>query len=161
MANSYAVDYTKRHVTTPAKLTDVSTNGGRMRVLYDTYTVVAADVDGQVVYFGRLPGGAKVWDASIYNSATLGTSTTIDLGWSAVISTGSTDTDGFLDGVAGTGTTTTAFMRGGADTTSGNLNTISNAPVAIANEASVVATLIGADPNAGVILQVMITYSID
>ena len=52
-------------------------------------------------------------------------------------------------------------MRGGADTTSGNLNTISNAPVAIANEASVVATLIGADPNAGVILQVMITYSID
>tara|TARA_R110002051_G_C8613527_1_gene482253 strand:- start:289 stop:774 length:486 start_codon:yes stop_codon:yes gene_type:complete len=161
MANSYAVDYKKRHVTLPAKLTEVATNGGRMRVLYDTYTVVAGDLEDQVVYFGRLPGGAKVWDASIYNSATLGSGTTIDLGWSAVDSTGSTDTDGFLDGVVGTGTTTTAFMRGGADTSTGNLNTISNAPVAVANEASVVATLIGGDPNAGVILQVMIMYSID
>ena len=160
MATFYAVDYTKRFITTPAKLVDVSTNGGRMRVLYDTYTTVGTEATGELVHFGRLPGGAKVWDASIYNSATLGSGTTIDLGWSAVDSTGSTDTDGFLDGVLGTGTTTTAFMRGGADTTSGNLNTISNAPVTIANEASVVAALIGTI-SASVILQCMVLYSID
>lgn len=161
MANLYAVNYKIRHVTLPAKLTNVATAGGKMRVLYDTYTVVTADAQNDVVFFGRLPEGAKVWDASLYNSATLGASSSMDLGWQAVVSGGSTDIDGFLDGVPGTATTTTYFMRGGADVNTNNLNAMSNAPVAIADEADVVCTLLGSDPAASVILQCMVMYSID
>ncbi len=48
MANVYAVDYAKRFSTVPAKLTNVATQGGRMRVLYDTYTVVTATAQDDV-----------------------------------------------------------------------------------------------------------------
>ena len=133
MANLYAVDYKLRHVTLPAKLINVATAGGKMRVMYDTYTVVTADAENDIVY----------------------------LGWQAVVSGGSTDTDGFLDGVPGTATTTTYYMRGGADTNTNNLNALSNAPVVIADEADVVCTLLGGDPAAGVILQACVWYSID
>ena len=54
MANHYAVNYKKRHVTLPAKLTDVSTQGGRMRILYDTYTTASVAKD-DVIIFGKLP----------------------------------------------------------------------------------------------------------
>ena len=161
MANLYAVDYKIRHVTLPAKLTNVATAGGKMRVMYDTYTVVTADAQNDIVYFGRLPEGSRVWEASIYNSATLGGGSSMDLGWQAVVSGGSTNTDGFLDGVPGTATTTTYCMRGGADTNTNNLNALCNAPVVVADEADVVCTLLGSDPAAGVILQACVWYSID
>tara|TARA_B100001250_G_C19803980_1_gene792395 strand:- start:1756 stop:2229 length:474 start_codon:yes stop_codon:yes gene_type:complete len=157
MANSYAVDYKKRHVTLPAKLTEVATNGGRMRVLYDTYTT-ASNVDGDLIYFGKLPGGAKVWEASLYVSATAGSGITADLGYA---STASTDVDAFLDGVDIHVATTGYFMAGGADTDSGNKNNKSNAPVSIPNEVDITVKVLGGNPGDGKVWQVQIWYTVD
>ena len=157
MANSYAVDYKKRFVTLPAKLTDVAGQGGRMRVLYDTYTT-ASNVANDLIYFGKLPGGAKVWEASIYVSATAGSGITADLGYA---STASTDVDAFLDGVDIHVATTGYFMVGGADTDTGNKNNKSNAPVAIPNEVDVTLKVLGGAPGDGKVSQVQIWYSLD
>ena len=157
MANSYAVDYKKRFVTLPAKLTDVAGQGGRMRVLYDTYTT-ASNVANDLIYFGKLPGGAKVWEASLYVSATAGSGITADLGYA---STASTSVDAFLNGVDIHVATTGYFMVGGADTDTGNKNNKSNAPVAIPNEVDVTLKVLGGDPGNGKIWQVQMWYSID
>ncbi len=157
MANSYAVDYKKRFVTLPAKLTDVAGQGGRMRVLYDTYTT-ASNVANDLIYFGKLPGGAKVWEASLYVSATAGSGITADLGYA---STASTSVDAFLNGVDIHVATTAYFMVGGADTDTGNKNNKSNAPVSIPNEVDVTLKVLGGDPGNGKIWQVQMWYSID
>ena len=162
MANLYAVDYTKRFVTVPAKLTDVAAQGGRMRVLYDTYTVVTASAQNDVDYFGRIPGGSKVWEVVLQTSATLGSSATIDVGWQAVSATATaanTDLDGWHDGISGE-TALSFWTVGGASTASGNKG-IAIAPTSIPDEADVVATLLGVDPNAGVVISCIVNYSID
>ena len=162
MANVYAVDYAKRFSTVPAKLTNVATQGGRMRVLYDTYTVVAATAQNDVLYLGRLPADCKVWDVALHLSATLGSGTTVDLGWQAVSATATaanTDLDGFLDG--GDATNAVSYWKsGGASTASGNKG-IAIAPVSIPDEADIVATLLGGDPAADAVITFLCHYSID
>ncbi len=164
MANLYAVDYKKRFVTLPAKLTDVATQGGRLRVMYDTHTVVASDAEDDVIYFGRLPGGSKIWEASYSVSATIGSGSTADLGWQAVSATATaanTDLDGIFDGVATTGASTW-FLNGGAGQTNAKkAESVVNTPISIPDEADIVATILGSDPAAGVIIKCMIMYSID
>jgi len=155
MANLYAVDYTKRFITVPAKLTDVAAQGGRMRVLYDTYTVV-------VVYFGRLPGGSKVWEVAVHLTATLGSGATVDVGWQAVSATATaanTDLDGWHNGVDGTAAVS-YWKMGGASTASANKGIVI-APTAIPDEANVVATLLGSDPAAAVVIGCLVYYSLD
>mgnify|MGYP003661487710 FL=1 len=162
MANVYAVDYAKRFSTVPAKLTNVATQGGRLRVLYDTYTVLTATAQNDVLYFGRLPSDCKVWEVAIQTSATLGTSATIDVGWQAVSATATaanTDLDGWHDGISGE--TALSFWKvGGASTATANKG-IAIAPTSIPDEANIVATLLGVDPNAGVVISLMCHYSID
>jgi hypothetical protein len=162
MANVYAVDYAKRFSTVPAKLTNVATQGGRLRVLYDTYTVVTATAQNDVLYFGRLPSDCKVWEVAIQTSATLGTSATIDVGWQAVSATATaanTDLDGWHNGISGE--TALSFWKvGGASTATANKG-IAIAPTSIPDEANIVATLLGVDPNAGVVISLMCHYSID
>ena len=83
MADQYAVNHKKRHVTVPAKLTDVADQGGRMRMMYDRFTFTSPDIAmaiNDTISFGKLPPGAKVWDASLHQSATLAGSTTLALG---------------------------------------------------------------------------------
>jgi hypothetical protein len=162
MANVYAVDYAKRFSTVPAKLTNVATQGGRLRVLYDTYTVLTATAQNDVLYFGRLPSDCKVWEVAIQTSATLGSSATIDVGWQAVSATATaanTDLDGWHDGISGE--TALSFWKvGGASTATANKG-IAIAPTSIPDEANIVATLLGVDPNAGVVISLMCHYSID
>jgi translation initiation factor 6 (eIF-6) len=162
MANVYAVDYAKRFSTVPAKLTNVATQGGRLRVLYDTYTVVTATLQNDVLYFGRLPPDCKVWEVAIQTSATLGTSATIDVGWQAVSATATAankDLDGWHNGISGE--TALSFWKvGGASTATANKG-IAIAPTSIPDEANIVATLLGVDPNAGVVISLMCHYSID
>jgi|TARA_R110000824_G_C14904873_1_gene645855 hypothetical protein len=162
MANVYAVDYAKRFSTVPAKLTNVATQGGRLRVLYDTYTVLTATAQNDVLYFGRLPSDCKVWEVAIQTSATLGTSATIDVGWQAVSATATaanTDLDGWHNGISGE--TALSFWKvGGASTATANKG-IAIAPTSIPDEANIVATLLGVDPNAGVVISLMCHYSID
>ena len=162
MANVYAVDYAKRFSTVPAKLTNVATQGGRLRVLYDTYTVVTATAQNDVLYFGRLPPDCKVWEVAIQTSATLGSSATIDVGWQAVSATATaanTDLDGWHDGISGE-TALSFWTVGGASTATANKG-IAIAPTSIPDEAIIVATLLGVDPNAGVVISLMCHYSID
>jgi len=162
MANVYAVDYAKRFSTVPAKLTNVATQGGRLRVLYDTYTVVTATAQNDVLYFGRLPPDCKVWEVAIQTSATLGSSATIDVGWQAVSATATaanTDLDGWHDGISGE-TALSFWTVGGASTATANKG-IAIAPTSIPDEANIVATLLGVDPNAGVVISLMCHYSID
>ena len=133
-----------------------------MRVLYDTYTVVAATAQNDVLYLGRLPADCKVWDVALHLSATLGSGTTVDLGWQAVSATATaanTDLDGFLDGVDATNAVS-YWKSGGASTASGNKG-IAIAPVSIPDEADIVATLLGGDPAADAVITFLCHYSID
>ena len=59
------------------------------------------------------------------------------------------------------GETALSFWKvGGASTASGNKG-IAIAPTSIPDEADIVATLLGVDPNAGVVISLMCHYSID
>ena len=164
MANIYAVDYTKRFITKPAKLTDVSSQGGRLRVLYDTHTVIASDAEDDVLYLGRIPGGSKIWEASYSVSATIGSGSTVDLGWSAVSATATaanTDLDGLIDGGV-TSAALTVWLNGGAGNSAAKrTESQCNIPIFIPDEADIVATILGSDPTAGVTMKCMIMYSID
>ena len=164
MANIYAVDYTKRFVTVPAKLTDVASQGGRLRVLYDTHLTVTADAQNDVLHLGRLPGGSKIWEASFSVSATIGSGSTVDLGWQAVSATATaanTDLDGIFDGIVTTAVKTYFWNGGTGQTAAGAAETAVNTPISIPDEADVVATILGSDPTAGVTMKCMIMYSID
>ena len=133
MADQYAVNHKKRFVTVPAKLTDVADQGGRMRMLYDKFTFTSPDIAMQIndtISFGKLPPGAKVWEASLHQSATLVASSTLSLGYTGAATA-------FLDAAASTAVGT----RHRTDQTSGN---IALAPVTITSETTVIATIGGA-----------------
>ena len=149
MANQYAVNHKKRHVTVPAKLTDVADQGGRMRMLYDKFTFTTSGelVVGDSIAFGKLPPGAKVWDATLHQSATLGTSTTLNLGY-----TGSAAA--FL-AAAATTSAGTRYMREG-------VSNITQAPITITSEVTVEAVLAGGNTTStSAFVEVRIYYTVD
>jgi hypothetical protein len=157
MADIHGVDYKKRFVSLPAKLTNVATQGGRMRVLYDTFTTSSTG-SGDKLYMGRLPADCKVWDVAVGFSADLTNSTTVDVGWEAVLSSGSSDLDGWHDGVAASGAIS-YWKMGGASTGTGNKG-ISLTPTSLADECSVVVTF-NAAPADSKVVSIYVTYSID
>ena len=137
MANQYAVNHKKRFVTLPAKLTDVATSGGRMRVLYDTF-LTASTADQTEILFGKLPPGAKVWEFQMHISATLGTNSALQAGYTGA-------TTAFLASAASTAAVS-RHMKGGATTASGVTGAVSPAPVSITSEVDVVVKY---DPSSG------------
>ena len=150
MADQYAVNHKKRHVTVPAKLTDVADQGGRMRMLYDKFTFTSPDLAmaiNDTISFGKLPPGAKVWDATLHQSATLGTSCQLSLGY--------TDSaTAFLGAAVATGVGT-RYMREG-------VSNITQAPVTITSETTVIATLTAAVSSSTVaFVEVRIYYTVD
>ena len=154
MANQNAANHKKRHVTVPARLTDVADQGGRMRVLYDKFSF--ADLVGSnlvhttsdTISFGKLPPGAKVWEASLHQSATLVASSTLSLGYTGAATA-------FLDAAASTAVGT----RHRTDQTSGN---IALAPVTITSETTVIATIGGATATTTTaFVEVRIYYTVD
>ena len=151
MADQYAVNHKKRFVTVPAKLTDVADQGGRMRMLYDKFTFTSPDIAMQIndtISFGKLPPGAKVWEASLHQSATLVASSTLSLGYTGAATA-------FLDAAASTAVGT----RHRTDQTSGN---IALAPVTITSETTVIATIGGATATTTTaFVEVRIYYTVD
>ena len=150
MADQYAVNHKKRHVTVPAKLTDVADQGGRMRVLYDRFTFTSPDLAmaiSDTISFGKLPPGAKVWDASLHQSATLGTNCELSLGYTGA-------TTAFL--IAGDAVAVgTRYMRQG-------VANITQAPVTITSEVTVFSTLTEAVSSSTVaFVEVRIYYTVD
>ena len=122
MANQYAVNHKKRHVTKPAKLTDVATQGGRVRVLHDTF-VTASTADQTEILFGKLPPGAKVWEFAMRISNSLGSNSALQAGYTGA-------TTAFLASAAST-SATTRYMMGAA-------SAATLAPVSITREVDVV-----------------------
>tara|TARA_R110002012_G_scaffold75971_1_gene191864 strand:- start:37607 stop:38059 length:453 start_codon:yes stop_codon:yes gene_type:complete len=150
MADQYAVNHKKRHVTVPAKLTDVADQGGRMRMLYDKFTFTSPNIAMQIndtISFGKLPPGAKVWDATLHQSATLGTSCQLSLGYTGAATA-------FLAAAVATGAGT-RYMREG-------VSNITQAPVTITSEVTVMATLTAAvSSSTAAFVEVRIYYTVD
>ena len=150
MADQYAVNHKKRHVTVPAKLTDVADQGGRMRMMYDIFTFTSPNIAMQIndtISFGKLPPGAKVWDATLHQSATLGTSCQLSLGYTGAATA-------FLAAAVATGAGT-RYMREG-------VSNITQAPVTITSEVTVMATLTAAvSSSTAAFVEVRIYYTVD
>lgn len=77
MADVQAVNYAATYGSVPVGKTASNVNGGRMRVLYDTF-VAAANVAGTDILIGKFGDGVVIHDW-IVNSADLGTSVTLQL----------------------------------------------------------------------------------
>jgi hypothetical protein len=150
MADQYAVNHKKRHVTVPAKLTDVADQGGRMRMLYDKFTYTSPNIAmaiNDTISFGKLPPGAKVWDASLHQSATLGSSCQLSLGYTGAATA-------FLAAAVAT-SAGTRYMREG-------VSNITQAPVTITSEVTVIATLTAAvSSSTAAFVEVRIYYTVD
>tara|TARA_R100001510_G_C7614890_1_gene177352 strand:- start:7 stop:468 length:462 start_codon:yes stop_codon:yes gene_type:complete len=69
MATVYGVNFTKYDQNVPKEMVNVSENGGRMRVIYDTYVASALAKDS-TIYVGRLPKGARVWNVLVSSTNT-------------------------------------------------------------------------------------------
>ena len=150
MADQYAVNHKKRHVTVPAKLTDVADQGGRMRMMYDIFTFTSPNIAmaiNDTISFGKLPPGAKVWDASLHQSATLGSSCQLSLGYTGAATA-------FLAAAVATGAGT-RYMREG-------VSNITQSPVTITSEVTVIATLTAAvSSSTAAFVEVRIYYTVD
>ena len=90
MATTYANNRRKSvsSITNPTEMVSVAEQGGRMRVMYDTYEA-AGDVatdnsgsNGTVVVIGTLPKGARIWNIILQADA-LGSSVTLSAGYAA------------------------------------------------------------------------------
>lgn len=58
--------------STPPVMVDVDQWGGRLRVMYDSYTETAVGDAGSTIKFGRLPKGARFQYGYVITSATFG-----------------------------------------------------------------------------------------
>lgn len=85
MASVYGVNATKILNTVPAGKATVGQQGGNVKLMYDKYTFVADQADGDLLYMcGPLPKGALVVDVMVkYGDMGAGASGVIDIGWEA------------------------------------------------------------------------------
>ena len=79
MATEYAANFTKYNQNDPREVVDVGVHGGRVRLMYDTYTAAALAADS-TISVGKMPKGALVWDAVIMGVDALGSGHTISMG---------------------------------------------------------------------------------
>ena len=157
------VNYAKTHAPSDGnwKLVPVSEVGGTMRVLYDSYTAIAATAQNDVLNVGRLPKDSRVWDVQISTSAAF--CTNVDVGFAYDDSSLTDDVDFFIDNAGAAGIVHRGMLGGigfGA-LVSGVSGTISQIPVTIAGEGIVQVTFLGSDPTATSILKVKVFYTID
>ena len=90
MATTYGNNKRKQieSITNPRTMTNVAEQGGRMRVMYDTYEAdgnTATDntgANGTVVVIGSFPKGVRIWNVMLQADA-LGSSVTLSAGYAA------------------------------------------------------------------------------
>lgn len=92
----YGVNYTKAFISNPTQPIGQGESGGKVKCIYDSYTLPAAVIDTtDVVKMGtKLPVGARVVDATIA-CASLGTTGILKLGYAAN-GVDSADDDAFI-----------------------------------------------------------------
>lgn len=118
MAVKYGVNATKRLVNSPADLAEEDQSLGRVKCIFDSYTLTAALSQNDTIELGCLiPAGARVLRAMVHCSASMDASGgTIQLGWKASAdAVESADADGFIPSVAFAGGVLTVYS-GSADT---------------------------------------------
>lgn len=76
------VNHTLAYSTTPSAKFGLGEMGGRVRVLFDSFTVTAALLTTDTLQMGKIPKGARVLDFVI-NSPDLGGTGTMNIGWAA------------------------------------------------------------------------------
>lgn len=84
LTDVYGVNATKRDVTRPAEKVPANEQYGRVRVLYDEYTVDTADEFGTsgLIKMMKIPKGARLVGARVVCPAT-GATGIFDVGWAA------------------------------------------------------------------------------
>lgn len=97
MATVFGVNATKVLSNNPSEKAGVGEQGGRLRVIYDSYAPAGALALNDVIKMGGLiPAGARVLDAKLQFSD-LGTTGDVHLGWEASAdAVEAADADGFL-----------------------------------------------------------------
>lgn len=81
MATLYSVGQTNARAV-PQVLVDQGGRGGRVKCLYDSYTSAGALTSGDIIKMGKLPAGARIIGAKLYNSDH-GTTGTAVVGWAS------------------------------------------------------------------------------
>ena len=153
MASKYGVNFTNIFQTVPSVKVDASEWNGRLRVCYDTYELTADLAAGDKIYLGRLPKGAKVFNAILAFDDLDTSGGTIDLGYEYVNSAdGSNDQDGFLAACD----VTSAGIEGSVEQA-----LVDSIGLEMAGEANVVATIVGdTDATSGTV-KAVIFYAVD
>lgn len=81
MASKYSVGYTSAFQTVPSEKVDVNKWFGRIRAMYDTYTISADLAASDKIYFGKLPKGARVLNVIVAFADLDASGGTIDVGY--------------------------------------------------------------------------------
>lgn len=104
LGNVYGANYTKAFITNPPAMVDQGESGGKVKCVYDSYTLPASVIDtGDVVILGaaKIPKGAKVVDATL-KCDSLGTTGILVLGYAASDdAVEAADVDAFITADAG------------------------------------------------------------
>jgi hypothetical protein len=105
MATTYGNQYNNAYVVKPSVKIPPGDYSGAVKRMYFDYTITAVSVAADILKLGKLPKGARVYDACL-SFPDLGTTGTLELGWAAspeLDATGTTleaaDADGFMASV--------------------------------------------------------------
>lgn len=82
MATLYGNQYNNAYVVNPSVKLGIGDYKGTVRRMYFDYTITAVPTNGDVIKLGKLPAGARVYDACL-SFPDLGTAGTLELGWAA------------------------------------------------------------------------------
>jgi hypothetical protein len=80
MSSKYAIAETSLRLS-PPDYAKPNERGGRLRVLYDKYTLTADLAAADVIYFGKIPKGARVVDVMVKFADLDASGGTIDVGY--------------------------------------------------------------------------------
>jgi hypothetical protein len=101
LTNVYGNNYNDAYVESPQTKIHQGERGGRVKVMYESFTFDADGAASETVYLGRLPKGAKVLSARVFGPDLGGTGTS-ELGNSASVdgsATDAADVDAFIDAI--------------------------------------------------------------
>ena len=116
MATVYGVNADKILVDVPSAKVDASDKGGRVRMMYDKYTLTAALSQNDVVVMGdKLPKGARIIEAKLKYDQLDAAGGTADLGYAASDdAVEAADPNAFVDGadVTSAGSTSSSTEAG-------------------------------------------------
>ena len=161
MATVNGVNYAQTHAPSDGnwKLIPVSEVGGTMRMLYDSYTVVTATLQNDILNVGRLPKDSRVWDVQVHTSGIVHAAGTVDIGFAYDDSSITDDVDLFIDGATVQAAGDHKGMKGGIAL--GAQAPAGTNPVTIAGEGIVQLKFLGGKPIDGIVVKVIVIYTID